>query len=96
MEGDTKDNRTTDVIASQEEADGIRQGLERRKAIPDAELSPEIEEANALDEARLAQWEALHPVPGHSVEEDLATQREALTNLPQAETETNDAKADAD
>jgi hypothetical protein len=60
MEG--KSNRVDDPIDTQEEADGLRQGLERRKSIPPADMTPVMEDAIALDEARLAQWDAQHPV----------------------------------
>lgn len=51
-------NRVTDPITSEEEADGLREGLARRKAIPDAEMTPVMEEAIALDEVRLMHWES--------------------------------------
>jgi hypothetical protein len=54
-------NRVTDPIQSQSEADGLRAGLGMRKAIPPDQLSPVMEDAIALDEARLAQWDAHHP-----------------------------------
>lgn len=50
-------NRPTDPILSQEEADGIREGIERRKQIPPADLPPIFEEIMILDEARLMAWE---------------------------------------
>ena len=52
-----KINRITDPIQSDDEAEGIRQGLARRKAIPPADLTPIMEEQIALDEARLMEWE---------------------------------------
>jgi hypothetical protein len=55
---DEETNRVTDPISNQDEADGLRASLAERKAIPPAELTPVQEEAIALDEARLAQWDA--------------------------------------
>lgn len=57
-------NRVTNPIASQEEADGLRAALERRKNIEPPGLTPIMEEANAFDEARLAQWDAKQPRSG--------------------------------
>ena len=54
-------NRVTDPIQSQEEADGLRAGLGMRKSISPADLTPVMEDQIALDEARLAQWDASHP-----------------------------------
>ena len=55
---DDEINRVDDPIQSQKEADGLRAGLERRRTIPAADLSPQMEEQLALDEARLAEWDA--------------------------------------
>jgi len=69
MEGEN--NRVSDAIASQEEAEGIRAGMEMRKSIPPGEMTPIMEDAIALDESRLAQWDAAHPaVKGQSPEAD--------------------------
>jgi hypothetical protein len=55
---DEQSNRVTDPITNEDEANGIRAGLEMRKSIPPGELTPVMEEAIALDEARLMQWES--------------------------------------
>lgn len=82
-------NRITDPIATQEEADGIRAGLEMRKSIPPADLTPVMEEALALDEARLAQWDA---VQGHGPEPGFAG--EVIERQHQAEAADGEKEAD--
>ena len=61
---DEQSNRVTDPITDEDEANGFRAGLEMRKSIPPADLTPVMEEAIALDEARLMQWESTHPKGG--------------------------------
>jgi len=64
-------NRTTDPIQNQTEAEGLRASLAERLAIPPADLTTVQEEAIAVDQARLAQWDSEeHPpeVEGHSPE----------------------------
>ncbi len=63
-------NRVTDPIATQEEADGLRASLQERQAIPPAEMTPVQEDAIALDQSRLAQWDADNPVPASPPETD--------------------------